>query len=43
MDRKRLLRWRTVLVLAIGLVIGVTLAAPPVGAHVGGTRLRGDR
>jgi hypothetical protein len=35
--KRTALRRRTFLSLAIGLVMGVIIAAPPVGAHVGGT------
>jgi hypothetical protein len=35
--KRRPLRRRSLLTLAIGLVIGVIVAAQPVGAHVGGT------
>lgn len=35
--KRRPLRRRNLLTLAVGLVIGVIVAAQPVGAHVGGT------
>jgi len=35
--KRKPLRRRSLLTLAIGLVIGVIVAAQPVGAHVGGT------
>jgi hypothetical protein len=31
------LRWRTVVLVALSMLIGIVVAAPPVGAHVGGT------
>jgi hypothetical protein len=31
------LRWRTVVLVALSVLIGIVVAAPPVGAHVGGT------